>query len=226
MALRQTLLPFLYDLLHRYHADYEPMVRPTWLDFPNDPGAWAESDDHLLGPDLLVALVCEPGAIMRVVRPPAGADWIDVWTGARLPGGAAATLDAPLDGPPPLLARVGSAMLVDLARGGWRPEPYRRGIWLFPPTEGEVAWEAVEDAGDGDHPPARWRLSGRADTERIDLELTCEGPIVFGDDRVTLLLSPGDKRALRINGGVAERVSIDGRDGITLTVTSGDRPDG
>ncbi len=134
MALRQTLIPFLYDLLHRYHAECEPMVRPTWLDFPDDPAAWAECDEHLLGPDLLVAPVVEQGAETRSLRPPAGADWIHVWTGERIGGGTVATLAAPLDGPPPLLARAGSAMLVDLARGGWRPGPYRRGVWLFPPA--------------------------------------------------------------------------------------------
>ncbi|MGZ3026501.1 hypothetical protein, partial [Pseudomonas aeruginosa] len=84
--------------------------------------AWAEGDDHLLGPDLLVAAVAEPGATTRTVRTPAGADWIDVWTGNRVAGGVIVELDAALDGPPPLLARAGSAMLVDLATGGWRPE--------------------------------------------------------------------------------------------------------
>jgi len=221
MALRQTLLPFLYDLLHRYHADYEPMVRPVWLDFPGDAAAWSESDDHLLGRDLLVPLVCEPGVATRDVRAPAGADWIDVWTGASVPGGATVTLDAPLDGPPPLLARSGSGMLVDLARGGWRPEAYRRGIWLFPPREGDLAWDAVEDAGDGDAPPGRWRLSGHADGERITLTLAHDGPIAFGDDQVTLLLPPGERRTLLVNGGAGEPVTIDGRAGVALTVSPG-----
>ncbi|WP_174279297.1 glycoside hydrolase family 31 protein, partial [Sphingomonas bacterium] len=84
MALRQTLLPFWYDLLHRYHATYEPMVRPTWLDFPDDPLAWAECDEHLLGPDLLAAPVMAAGATTRALRLPAGADWVHVWTGRRV----------------------------------------------------------------------------------------------------------------------------------------------
>ncbi|MFA6606176.1 MAG: TIM-barrel domain-containing protein, partial [Sphingomonas sp.] len=160
IALRQTLLPFFYDLLHRYCAEYEPMVRPTWLDFPQDPACWAESDEHLLGPDLLAAPVMVAGAETRTIWPPAGADWIHVWTGARIAGGESVTLDAPLDGLPPLLARAGSAMLVDLARGGWQPKPYRRGVWLFPPCEGAFEWSAVEDAGDGDGPVDRWRVTG------------------------------------------------------------------
>ncbi len=54
MALRQTLIPFFYDLLHRYHADYEPMVRPLWADFPQDPASWGERDEHMLA-DILAA---------------------------------------------------------------------------------------------------------------------------------------------------------------------------
>ena len=221
MALRQTLVPFLYDLLHRYHDEYEAMVRPTWLDFPHDPLVWQESDDHLLGPDLLVTPVVEPGATTRRVRPPSGVDWIDVWTGRRVAGGETVGIEAPLDGPPPLLARAGSAMLVDLARGGWRPEPPARGIWLFPPAAGPIAWSAVEDAGDGHGPIDRWLLSGRADADRIDVEIKREGKGVWGDDKVTVLLPPGETRTLTVNGGAGRAVAQDGRRGVSLAVSHG-----
>ncbi|MDH7974049.1 glycoside hydrolase family 31 protein [Sphingomonas sp. AR_OL41] len=218
MALRQALVPFFYDLLHRYHADCEPMVRPTWLDFPDDAGAWAESDEHLLGPDLLAAPVVEPGALTRTLRAPAGAEWVDVWTGGRVAGGAETTLDAPLDGPPPLLARAGSAMLVDLATGGWRPAPYRRGVWLFPPRRGVFAWDAVEDAGDGAGAIDRWHVTGEADDAAITVTVWREGPGTWGDEMITLLLPPGEVRALIVNGGSGQPVEQDGRRGITLTV--------
>lgn len=218
MALRQTLVPFLYDLLHRYHADYEPMVRPVWLDFPDDAEAWAESDDHLLGRDLLVPLVVGQGAETRVVRAPRGADWIDLWGGRRIAGGETVELPAPLDGPPPLLARAGSGMLVDLARGGWRPEPYRRGLWLFPPAAGAFAVEAIEDAGDGDGPVDRWRIAGVADADRITLSVRRDGPGTFGDDRIAILLPPGDSRAVTVEGHSADPVTIDGRHGVSLSL--------
>jgi len=218
MALRQTLIPFLYDLLLGYAAEGEPIVRPTWLDFPRDAAAWAENDEHLLGPDLLVAPVMEPGATTRTVRVPAGADWVHVWTGLRVPGGETATLDAPLDAPPPLLARAGSAMLVDLARGGWRPEPYRRGLWLFPPQDGAFDWSALEDAGDGDGPVDRLRLTGMADRDSVVVDIWREGPGTFGDDRVTVLLPPGDSRVLRVNGVTAPSNEPTERRAVTVTM--------
>jgi alpha-glucosidase len=218
MALRQTLIPFFYDLLHRYHADYEPMVRPAWLDFPGDPEAWAECDEHLLGPDLLAAPVMEQGAETRNVRPPVGTEWLNVWTGERFAGGTLATLAAPLDGPPPLLARAGSAMLVDLARGGWRPDPYARGVWLFPPREGAFAWSAVEDKGDGDGPVDRWHVTGTADATRILVDVRREASGDWGDGTITLLLPPNEPRPLVVNGGAGSPAEHDGRRGITVTV--------
>ncbi|HEX7851865.1 MAG TPA: glycoside hydrolase family 31 protein [Sphingomonas sp.] len=218
MALRQTLIPFFYDLLHRYHASYEPMVRPTWLDFPGDPLTWEENDEHLLGPDLLVATVMEPGVETRRLHLPAGTEWIDVWSGERLAGGTEAVLAAPFGGPPPLLARAGSAMLVDLGKGGWRPDPCRRGVWLFPPRDGAFTWSAVEDSGDGDGPVDRWHVTGRADASRITVEVRREGPGVWGDSDVTLLLPPGDTRELAVNGGAGSAVDHDGRRGVTLTL--------
>jgi alpha-glucosidase len=230
MTLRQQLIPFFYDLLHRYHGAYEPMVRPTWLDFPDDLGAWQECDEHLLGADLLVASVMEPGATTREVRPPAGAEWIDVWSGDRLQGGVPVVLDAPLDGPPPLLARAGSAMFVDLAKGGWRPEPLQRGVWLFPPQQGAFAWSAVEDAGDGPvHGPTsrpdaldRWRVSGQADSERIVVEVDHDqsgnGPGNGMKRTLTVLLPPLEGRSLTVTGRAGRSVENRGRRGIEITL--------
>ena len=218
MALRQTLMPFLYDLLHRYHAYYEPIVRPVWLDFPDDSVSWADSDDHLLGPDLLVALVTGPDVATRTVRAPVGADWIDVWSGQRIAGGETTALAAPLDGPPPLLARAGSAMLVDLAQGGWRPAPYRRGLWLFPPAAGDFAWRGIEDGGDGDGPVDRWHLTGHAEHDRITMTIGRTGPGSWGDDRIAVLLPPGETRPLVVNDGVEEPVTLAGRRGVELAI--------
>ena len=215
MALRQTLIPFFYDLLHRYHADYEPMVRPLWLDFPHDPLAWGERDEHMLGPDILAAPVMDEGAGHRVVRLPQGSDWLDVWTGERFAGGDSVRLAASLDAPPPLIARAGSAMLVDLAQGGWRPAPMERGVWLFPPVTGAIDWSGIDDEGDGHGPVRRWTLTGQADAAAVSLTLTCEGG---KGERITLLLPPGDTRSLVIQGGMAQPVEHDGRRGLTIVI--------
>ena len=215
MALRQTLIPFLYDLLWRHHRDFEPVVRPTWLDFPSDRGSWAENDEHLLGPDLLVALVVEPGAAVRRLRPPAGADWIDVWTGAHHPGGVPTTLPAPLDGPPPLLARAGSGMLVDLARGGFRPEPTRLGLWLFPPPgDGAFGWQAFDDDGDddgddhGDGAPDLWSARCRCEEGTIRVAVARRARAGAPPRTLTVVLPPGETRTLILDGAEARTSTV------------------
>nr|WP_315380586.1 TIM-barrel domain-containing protein [uncultured Sphingomonas sp.] len=203
MRLRQQLVPFFHDLLHRYHADYMPMVLPTWAVFPHDPQCWAECDEHLLGTDVLAAPVVEQGATERRLYLPAGADWTHVWTGETFTGGTWVTVAAPLDGPPPLFARAGSAMLVDLAEGGWRAGAPRRGMWLFPPREGAFACEAMD--GDG-NALVRWQIQGEAREDRVVVRVTPTGT-QLDDSGMTMLLPSNDPRPLVAERGSAVSVA-------------------
>jgi alpha-glucosidase len=100
MRLRQRLVPYLSTLLQRYRDAYEPVMRPLFHDFPDDPDAWAETDDFLLGDAILVAPVTEPGVTTRRVRLPAGAHWRDAWTDEVFAGGDTVDQPAPYARPP------------------------------------------------------------------------------------------------------------------------------
>ncbi len=63
--LRYRLLPYFYTLLWQACADDEPMLRPTFLDHEQDARTFGENDDFLIGRDLLVASVVEPGQRRR-----------------------------------------------------------------------------------------------------------------------------------------------------------------
>lgn len=220
MALRQTLIPCLYDLLWRYHRDYEPMVRPLWLEFPDDPQAWHDGDSHLLGRDLLVTLVCDPGAESVTIHMPVGVDWIDPWTGARYRGGETATIAAPLDGPPPLLARAGSGIAVDLAPGGFRPGTFQRGLWLFPPAGQEsFTWSFHEDDGESDGPPDLFHGVCRTTQDTITLSVDRDGKRGLADNMLTILLPPGDLRRIVVQGRKAEVFAKGNRQGVRLELT-------
>ncbi|WP_295634914.1 glycoside hydrolase family 31 protein [Novosphingobium sp.] len=198
MALRQTLVPFFDDLACRYAHDFEPIVRPLWLDHPSDPPAWAEGDDHLLGRNLLVALVVEPGATSRTVRFPGTDPWYDVWTGETFQGGSTAVLPAPLDGLPLLFARAGSAMIVDAASQGFRPEPLKPALWLFPPVgEGAFQSECVDPvarSGGGPAPVGQWLFEGSASADTITLHVRGPGSA----DRLAFVLPPTETRRLEV----------------------------
>ncbi len=215
MALRQTLTPFFYALMRQYHVDYEPISRPIWLDHPDDPAAWIESDDHMLGGDLLVALVVEPRANTRTVRFPGAAHWINVWTGEGHDGGSLATIAAPLDGPPLLFARAGSGIFVDLARQGYQAAPFERGIWLFPPRgAGRISCHSYEDDGErisGTADECVWRVTGQASTATVTLHIACEGE-AQGSREITIILPATEQRTVEIeNARIVAEQTLGGR---------------
>jgi alpha-D-xyloside xylohydrolase len=72
-------------------------MRPLFLNFPADDTCWEIADQFLLGDDLLVAPVVVEGATEREVYLPAGARWLDAWTGTAWTGGQALIAPAPLD---------------------------------------------------------------------------------------------------------------------------------
>ncbi|WP_435952895.1 TIM-barrel domain-containing protein [Dryocola sp. BD626] len=107
---RYRLLPYFYTLLWQAHADDEPMLRPTFLDHEHDAKTFDECDDFMLGRDLLVASVVEPGQRLREVwLPENGEGWYDYYTGQWFSGGQNVVLDAPLERLP-LLVRAGAAL--------------------------------------------------------------------------------------------------------------------
>ncbi|MDR3511171.1 MAG: glycoside hydrolase family 31 protein [Caulobacteraceae bacterium] len=197
---RYRLIPYLYDLLFRHHRDFEPVVRPLFHDFPDDPGAWADGDEMMVGPALLAAPVVEPGRTERQVRPPAGADWIDVWTGARLPGGREAVLPAPWDRPP-LLGRAGTAIPLNLAEQHFGRPALSRGLMVFPPG-GEGAWsgEVFDDDGETwafrEGGPAGWAYAVEVGADVI--EVAIRGLAGHPAPPVEVVLPPGEARALRV----------------------------
>jgi len=90
--LRYRLLPFRYSNAQiAYHET--PVKYPVRF-------VSGTKDEIILGngdSEMLVAPVHVQGARTRQVRLPAGAAWMDYWTGKVLDGGSSRTIDAPLD---------------------------------------------------------------------------------------------------------------------------------
>jgi alpha-glucosidase (family GH31 glycosyl hydrolase) len=94
--LRERLIPYLSEQAARTIATGWPLLRSVCLTNPHDLHAWSHPYDFLLGDDLLVAPVVEPGARERIAYLPPG-DWIDVWSGTPITGGATVTVATPLE---------------------------------------------------------------------------------------------------------------------------------
>lgn len=114
IRLREDLRPYLREVMREAHEHGQPVMRGLFHGFPQDPAAWDVIDQYLLGPDLLVAPVLNPGAQEREVYLPAGAGWTDLATGHRFEGGQRISASAPLHGIPVFVRDGASAHLEKL----------------------------------------------------------------------------------------------------------------
>ncbi|HEY8154232.1 MAG TPA: glycoside hydrolase family 31 protein [Myxococcota bacterium] len=106
---RYRLLPYLYSLFAEAAAGGQPPVAPTLFHFPADEGSYAQDQEFMLGPQLLVAPVVQEGATTRTVYLPSGSDWVDYYTDAVHQGGQTVNVPAPLDRIP-VFVRAGSLL--------------------------------------------------------------------------------------------------------------------
>lgn len=81
VRLRYSLSPYLYSLAHRAYLAGEPVVPPLVFYFQDDANTRQLGDHKLLGADLLVRTVTEPGVTAVPVYLPAG-QWVDFYSGA------------------------------------------------------------------------------------------------------------------------------------------------
>ncbi|MEA9392056.1 glycoside hydrolase family 31 protein [Acerihabitans sp. TG2] len=205
IALRYRLLPYFYTLLWQACADDEPMLRPTFLDHEHDETTFTETDDFMLGRDLLVASVVEPGERRRQVYLPQNSyGWYDFYDGKWYQGGQTIVLDAPLERLP-LLVRAGAALplsqrlnYVDAAQDD------QRELKLFPPKgRGESTGMLFDDDGEtsgwknDDALWLHWDL--QCDDERIDIVFTVCGKYRPAWKTLALTLPVGECRRLFIN---------------------------
>jgi alpha-glucosidase (family GH31 glycosyl hydrolase) len=93
--LHTALKPYLYRYARVAHEEGMPIVRPLFLNYPGEAETYDLEDQYLLGDDVLVAPVLEPGQTERQVYLPAG-QWQDYWTGEMHEGPGRVTVPAPL----------------------------------------------------------------------------------------------------------------------------------
>jgi len=87
MKIREQLRPYIMEQMAIASFNGTPVMRPLWFDFPNDAASSLIDDQFMFGPDFMVAPVLVYQARTRNVYLPAGANWVDWFTGAAFQGG-------------------------------------------------------------------------------------------------------------------------------------------
>ncbi|QDG74908.1 TIM-barrel domain-containing protein [Labrenzia sp. PHM005] len=208
LKFRAQLIPYLYTLLYQSVTDGEPMLRPLWLDFPEDPLARTSEFEFLLGKDLLVASVIEKGATTRTVPLPACPEgWWDFDRKSWYPGGQ--EIEVPVTQESiPLFVRGGAVlpMAAPNARSSARSDTYR--CWrIYPQTAGTASRESLAYDDDGvsssaldiDHCLTHMTLSHSGDSVMLDWKKAGSYRPAF--DQIDLWLAGSDQ--LIVNGSPA-----------------------
>jgi alpha-glucosidase (family GH31 glycosyl hydrolase) len=97
--LRERLVPYLAASARDAIAVGGALMRPLFLDHPDDPQVWEHPLQWMLGRSLLVAPVTEEAASSARAYLPAGR-WVDAFTGEEIGGARAVERPTPLDQAP------------------------------------------------------------------------------------------------------------------------------
>jgi hypothetical protein len=111
LNLREDLVPYTYTLAQQANRTGIPVVRPLYLQYPEEQDAYGQdSAEYLYGPDVLVAPVTTPGttATTSVWFPP-GTEWTDYFSGKTYPGGTTQNVTTDLNSMP-VFIRAGGIM--------------------------------------------------------------------------------------------------------------------
>lgn len=206
MKERVKWLPYLYHLLYQAHAEHQPMLTPTFYHFEKDPHTFEESDDFLVGKDLLVANVMEKGQKERTVYLPENKDgWYDIASHIWHAGGQSLTLPVSIH-TVPLFAQGGSVLPIrDGAVTFATKDKDERGLLIFPSKEtGESRRKVYEDDGEtmeyeqGNCSWIKAVMKTTPDVVQVHVEL--EGKYRPPYESVNLYFPETEERTIEVNG--------------------------
>lgn len=115
LLLRERLRPYIEQLMQEAHQPGDPVMRPLFYHYPQQPESWQVEDQYLLGRDLLVAPVLHAGQHERRIWLPAGDRWI-ARCGTQYQGGQWLTMETPLSVIPVLVRAEADPELVAAMR--------------------------------------------------------------------------------------------------------------
>jgi alpha-glucosidase len=103
---RYRLLPYIYTGLEETTRTGIPLMRPMFLEFPDQPSVNLNDQEFMFGDNMLVAPQVWPFTGQYKATLPAG-EWYDFWTGAKVSGGGDIAIEPRLDALP-VYVRAGS----------------------------------------------------------------------------------------------------------------------
>jgi alpha-glucosidase (family GH31 glycosyl hydrolase) len=102
------LAGYTHQLVVNANQTGMPVVRPLFLQYPDQPEAWKEWQTYMYGPDILVSALWQKGQTSQSVYLPEGEKWMDAWdTSKTYEGGQKVEVNTPYE-KIPIFIREGS----------------------------------------------------------------------------------------------------------------------
>ena len=207
IQLRYRLLPYIYTSFVTASETGAPVQRPLIFDHQHDQIARNLDDEYLLGPDLLVAPVLQPGLTARQVYLPNGS-WYDWHTDAVFVGPRFVRADLDMERIP-LYVRGGAVIPMwteaPPSTAGYQPTTVE--LHVFVPTDDGTYCSALqEDDGTTFAANSGSRLRTTFEVTRVGQQVTVRAD-VDGDGYPAFARHQFD---LVIHGAVANDLLVDG----------------
>jgi sulfoquinovosidase len=116
--LHRALQSYLYRYAEQAHQHGLPILRPLFVNYPGETVTYTLEDEYLIGYDLLVAPILQPGQTRRQLYLPDD-PWRDYWTGQGYRGPGWVSVPAPLH---QVLLFIRDGAVIDL------PAPHMLGL--------------------------------------------------------------------------------------------------
>ena len=207
IKLRYRLIPYLYASFLTASETGAPVQRPMIFDHQYDGTVRDLDDQYLLGPDLLVAPVTEPGMTSRQVYLPAG-DWYDWHTGEFAGGAQFVIMPTPMDRIP-IFARGGAVIPMwaeaPPSTSGHHPAVIELHVFV-PRTDGSHHSMLQEDDGltfaalSGARYRTSFEVVRAGDQVSIRADVTGQGYAEFARERFRLVLHGATPATIRVDG--------------------------
>lgn len=111
--LRMSLVDYIHMAAKTAAETGMPVVRPLFLEYPDQPECRADWSTYKLGDDLLVSVIWEKGKTQQKVWLPAGETWVNLWDNREYEGGKQIGVDAALHQIPVFLKKGSTLQLPD-----------------------------------------------------------------------------------------------------------------
>jgi len=110
-----ALADYTHQLALEAHKTGMPVVRPLFLQYPDQPKAWTDWQTFMYGPDLLVSAIWEKGTSEHSCYLPEGDTWIDAWDRNKIyEGGQIVKIETPIERIPIFIRQGSSVDLGDI----------------------------------------------------------------------------------------------------------------